>query len=446
MSRTRYPLLYQINTRVWLTELSRRLGRRCNPGRHSGRRAGPPGRAGLRLGLVPERLANRPGGAAGLAQQPRVAARIRGDAARLARGGHRRFRVRDHRLHGPSGLGGDAALGRLRERLRKRGLRLMLDFVPNHTGLDHPWVDDHPEYYIPRHRARSGPRCAELHLDQTAQRRPATGVRTRSVFSRLARHASAQLRQPGHAGSDDRRAAEDRRAMRRRALRHGHAGPAGRLRADLGHLGRNPSGRRRPSGCASESRASASWPRSTGTWNGRCSNRASTTPTTSGSTTACATSMPGRCASISTPGSDYQNKLARFLENHDEPRAAATFPPGIHEAAAVITFLSPGLRFFHQGQFEGRKKRISPHLCRGPGRASRSSACAVLRPAARRRCARPALRDGKWQLLECAPAWDGNWTYDCFVAFAWQGAGRRPLGRGGELRPQPEPVPPAVAV
>ena len=65
-------------------------------------------------------------------------------------------------------------------------------------------------------------------------------------------------------------------------------------------------------------------------------------------------------------GLDYQDKLARFLENHDEPRAAATFSPDIHEAAAVITFLSPGLRFFHQGQFEGRKKRISPHLCRGP--------------------------------------------------------------------------------
>ncbi len=65
-------------------------------------------------------------------------------------------------------------------------------------------------------------------------------------------------------------------------------------------------------------------------------------------------------------GLDYQDKLARFLENHDEPRAAATFAPDVHEAAAVITFLSPGLRFFHQGQFEGRRKRISPHLVRGP--------------------------------------------------------------------------------
>ena len=36
------------------------------------------------------------------------------------------------------------------------------------------------------------------------------------------------------------------------------------------------------------------------------------------------------------------------------------------------------------------------------------------------------MRDGDWQLLECTPAWDGNWTNDCFVVFAWQnGAGER---------------------
>ena len=120
-------------------------------------------------------------------------------------------------------------------------------------------------------------------------------------------------------------------------------------------------------------------------------------------------------------GLDYQNKMARFLENHDEPRAAAAFPPGMHEAAAVITFLSPGLRFFHQGQFEGRKKRISPHLGRGPCEPVDPNLqqfyerlLAVLR--------KPAVRDGQWQLLECMPAWEGNWTWDCFVAFAWQGS------------------------
>mgnify|MGYP000026059254 CR=1 FL=1 len=32
--------------------------------------------------------------------------------------------------------------------LHRRGLRLLLDFVPNHTGLDHPWVEQHPEFYV----------------------------------------------------------------------------------------------------------------------------------------------------------------------------------------------------------------------------------------------------------------------------------------------------------
>jgi hypothetical protein len=35
----------------------------------------------------------------------------------------------------------------------------------------------------------------------------------------------------------------------------------------------------------------------------------------------------------------------------------------------------------------------------------------------------PAFRDGEWRLLECAPAWDGNWTSDCFIAWSWGGGG-----------------------
>jgi len=60
----------------------------------------------------------------------------------------------------------------------------------------------------------------------------------------------------------------------------------------------------------------------------------------------------------------FQTNLLRFLENHDEQRVAQEFTTPKHFAAALITFLSTGLRFFHDGQLEGRKSHVSVHLCR----------------------------------------------------------------------------------
>jgi hypothetical protein len=121
-------------------------------------------------------------------------------------------------------------------------------------------------------------------------------------------------------------------------------------------------------------------------------------------------------------GLDYQDKLARFLENHDEPRAAATFPFDVHRAAAAITFFSPGLRFFHQGQFAGCQKRISPHLGRGPDEPT-DEAVRGFYERLLTLLKQPVFRDGDWRLLECSPAWQGNWTHDCFLVFYWQGDG-----------------------
>ncbi|HEY1067181.1 MAG TPA: alpha-amylase, partial [Pirellulales bacterium] len=118
---------------------------------------------------------------------------------------------------------------------------------------------------------------------------------------------------------------------------------------------------------------------------------------------------------------DYQAKLARFLENHDEPRAAASFPWEVHQAAAAITYLTPGLRFFHQGQLEGRRKRISPHLVRGPDEPC-DEAIAAFYSQLFNALRTPIVREGDWSLLDCTPAWDGNDTHDCFIVFAWRGA------------------------
>jgi hypothetical protein len=113
-----------------------------------------------------------------------------------------------------------------------------------------------------------------------------------------------------------------------------------------------------------------------------------------------------------------QDKMARFLENHDEFRAAAVFPPQIHGPAAILAFLAPGLRIFHQGQFEGRRIRIPVQLRRRPAEPVDHNIAGFYQRLLR--CIKdPVFREGDWQLLECRPAWEDNPTYDFFVAYAW---------------------------
>ena len=82
-------------------------------------------------------------------------------------------------------------------------------------------------------------------------------------------------------------------------------------------------------------------------------------------------------------GLDYQDRLARFLENHDEPRAAAMFPFEVHRAAAVLTFLTPGLRFFHQGQREGKGPDPGPPRARARGARGRGRSATSTRASSR---------------------------------------------------------------
>ena len=70
-----------------------------------------------------------------------------------------------------------------------------------------------PRVLHPWHGIGPGPRPQELYLGQAQARRSAAGPRTRPVLPRLAGHLATQLRQPGHAGSHDRRVGEDRRAV-----------------------------------------------------------------------------------------------------------------------------------------------------------------------------------------------------------------------------------------
>jgi hypothetical protein len=114
----------------------------------------------------------------------------------------------------------------------------------------------------------------------------------------------------------------------------------------------------------------------------------------------------------------YQEKLVRFIENHDEPRAAATFSPEKERAAAVVTSTLPGAKMFHEGQFEGRKVRPPVFLGRRPAEPVDEQLRAFyqnLLPAIQTE----ALQEGEWQLCE-RYGWPDNQSCQNLVTWSWR--------------------------
>ena len=108
-----------------------------------------------------------------------------------------------------------------------------------------------------------------------------------------------------------------------------------------------------------------------------------------------------------TAALDYQDRLVRFIENHDEPRAAAVFWPEQARAAAVVVSTLPGARLYHDGQLSGRRKHIPVFL----GRAPDEPVDAELRAFYAWLLPRAHGLQGAWRLLESEPplvswAWD----------------------------------------
>jgi Alpha amylase, catalytic domain len=418
MRTPRYPSLYQLNTRVCLTEVSRALGRPTTLDDISDAELDRVGGMGFDWVWCLSVWSTGAAGQRVSRTNPEWRREFEEtlDDLREDDIGGSGFAITGYSVD--PRLGGDPALARLRERLHARGLKLMLDFVPNHTALDHPWTEQHVEYYV------SG---TEGDLECSPQNF------TRVKLLRGER-ILAYGRDPYFAGWPDTLQLDygnpaTQEAMIGELLKI--AGQCDGVRCDMAMLVlpdvfERTWGRRAP----------VFWPDATR----RVRERApgftfmaevywdlEWTMLQQGFDYAYDKRLYDRLREGHArparehlhAGLDYQERLARFLENHDEPRAAAAFADGTHEAAAIITYLSPGLRFFHQGQLEGRRQRITPHLIRGPQepvnaglRQFYDGLLEVLR--------RPIVRDGAWHLLEGTPAWDGNWTSDAFIAWSWQ--------------------------
>src|SRR5690348_16799712 len=142
------PVIYEVNTAVWLTSLSRAAGRRLTLAEVAAsdwETVTPAGVDAVRLMGVWQR-------------SPAGLAVTRADAKAMASfqdllpdlepedviGSP--YCVRDY-VADPM-FGGPDGLAAARAALAARGVRLILDYVPNHVAPDHPWVSAHPEFFV----------------------------------------------------------------------------------------------------------------------------------------------------------------------------------------------------------------------------------------------------------------------------------------------------------
>ena len=115
----------------------------------------------------------------------------------------------------------------------------------------------------------------------------------------------------------------------------------------------------------------------------------------------------------------YQKKSVRFIENHDEQRAVTKFGKQKSKAAAVLISTVQGMRFYHDGQFEGKKIKLPVQLGREP--FDKGTKCL---PDFYDRLLKitntEIFRNGEWALLKHKEAWDGNSSFRNIITYQWQ--------------------------
>jgi len=142
-----YPLIYEINTRCWLNELSDRLGRRATLADVPDSEFARWQRLGFtHIWLMSVWTTGPRSRAVALATAQMPGLDEAGSKPIAAEIGGSPYAIAEYRVSPV--LGGESGLAEFRRRLRERGMKLILDFVPNHVGLDHLWVSERPELFV----------------------------------------------------------------------------------------------------------------------------------------------------------------------------------------------------------------------------------------------------------------------------------------------------------
>jgi hypothetical protein len=329
------------------------------------------------------------------------------------------YAIRGYRV--AAELGGDEGLALLRARLRAHGLRLVLDFVPNHMAIDHPWVNTHPERLV-----RGD--AASLAREPLNYFRAGEGTSAR-VF--------AHGRDPYFDGWPDTVQLDYRRAETREAMTGellSVAAMCDGARCDMAMLVtheiflRTWGGEFDPPGAEF-------WPEACGRVKAGHADFLLMAEVywemeyrlqRQGFDFAYDKRLYDRLLGDDAGGVrahlrgdlSYQGRLARFVENHDERRAQEAFGPARSPAAAALTLTLPGLRLLHEGQLEGRRVKLSVHLGRRPPEPADEGVLAHHRRLLAA-LARPVFHDGEWRQIEPREAWAGNPSHRHFVASRW---------------------------
>ena len=412
-----FPSVYEINSWVWLNEMSRRESRTIG------------------FGNVPEAEIERlaalgldalwPMGIWQRSPAGRKIAQERPDLQDAYRGALSDFAPNDvvgspYAVYGykvDDALGGDGGLASLRDRLCWHGMRLILDFVPNHLACDHPWLIEHPERFV-----QGTPE--NLYQEPGSYFASARGIFAHGRAAHFpAWTDTVQL---------DYRVRETREAMAE--LLQSVADRCDGVRCDMAMLVTHDIFRRTWGG-AFDPPNSEFWPAAIMDLRARHPEFLML-----------AEVYWDKEFDLQEQGFDYtydrrlydhlkkdnagsvrvhlarelgfQSRLARFVENHDEGRALDVFGSQRSRAVATLALGLPGLRLFHEGQFEGYRRRLPVQLGR--------RCCEEVEPHIQQFYHRlllalrdPVFQKGRWLLLDPHPAWDGSATHNSFVAYQW---------------------------
>ncbi|MEY4668551.1 MAG: hypothetical protein RL518_1250 [Pseudomonadota bacterium] len=316
-------------------------------------------------------------------------------------------------------IGGDKELAHFRERLEQRGIQLLLDFVPNHIGFDHRWISERPDFLL---QGGSG------------DLRKAPDCWTKIPGELVAAHG----KDPNYPGWPDTLQLNFFNPQLRSAMIGELRSIATRcsgVRCDMAML-LEPEVFHRTWGGRPESEQGFTdpwWPEAIAQvrrdhpdflflaevywgYEARLQEHGFTYTYDKTLYDRLVHHQADRLVEHLRRPQSYGSRMTHFLENHDEPRIASTLAPTEHRAAAVVSYLAPGMRFFHHGQLEGRRVRVPVHLRRGPCEDADPRVVEIyeqLLPIVNSQ----AGKLGSWQLLRCSPAWEGNATHANFVAY-----------------------------